>query len=77
MDDIWGGYLLQNKFTNSLIYNRASVYQERNPQDLIKNLQDEMIGYKNTLNLIKDFRQLEKIFPEKTKKFLEHYQSLF
>ena len=77
MDDIWGGYLLQNKFPNSLIYNRASVYRERNPQDLIKNLQDEIIGYKNTLNLIKDFGQLEKIVPEKTKKFLDLYHSLF
>lgn len=77
MDDIWGGYLLQNKFPNSLIFNRASVYQERNPQDLIKNLQDEIIGYKETLKLIKDFERLDEILPEKTKKFLDHYHTLF
>lgn len=49
MDDIWPSYDVQRKLNKySLVYNKASVYQERNPQDLIKNLEDEMIGYRNT-----------------------------
>jgi hypothetical protein len=37
---------------DKLIYNRASVYQDRNVQDLIVNLEKEIIGYRNTLNFI-------------------------
>ena len=53
MDDIWGSYILQKKFKNSVIYNKASVYQKRNEQDLVVNLENELIGYKNTLNFIR------------------------
>jgi len=52
MDDIWGSYIIQNKFPNSVIYNSASVYQERNEQDLVLNLEKEIIGYRNTLNYL-------------------------
>lgn len=52
MDDIWGGYIAQKKFPNSLVYNKASVYQDRNEQDLITNLENEIIGYRNTLNFL-------------------------
>lgn len=77
MDDIWGGYLLQKEFPKSLVFNRASVYQERNPQDLIRNLEDEIIGYRHTYNLIQNFDNQETIFPEKTKEFLKIYKSQF
>ena len=59
MDDIWGAYLIQNKFPNSVIYNKASVYQDRNEQDLIVNLEREMIGYRNTLSFIRGSYKLE------------------
>ena len=77
MDDIWGGYLVQNKFPKSLVFNKATVYQERNPQDLIKNLKDEIIGYKETLKLIKNFENFEDILPDATKRFLDIYQEQF
>lgn len=48
MDDIWGGYILQHFFPGSIIYNQATVYQDRNTQDLITNLENEVIGYRNT-----------------------------
>lgn len=52
MDDIWGGYILQSYFPNSVIYDVATVYQDRNVQDLVTNLENEIIGYRNTISFI-------------------------
>jgi hypothetical protein len=52
MDDIWGAYILQQKTNCNVVFNRASVYQERNVQDLIINLEKEIIGYRNTMSVI-------------------------
>jgi len=73
MDDIWGGYLLEKKFGSCVVYNKATVYQERNPQDLIKNLENEIIGYKNTLNLLKNIYKLD----EKILEIYDTYKSYF
>lgn len=51
MDDIWASYVLQKYYPDSVIYGKASVYQERNDHNLAKDLEMEMIGYKNTLKL--------------------------
>lgn len=77
MDDIWGAYILQHYFPNSVIYNRASVYQDRNVQDLVTNLENEIIGYRNTLNFINDISNFKLYLPEKTRQFFEIYQSYF
>jgi hypothetical protein len=53
MDDIWASYITQAVFPNSLVYAPASVVQERNPHDLSKDLEAEMIGYRHTLDLVK------------------------
>lgn len=55
MDDIWGGYFLQFLFPGSVIYNRASVYQERHEQDVVTNLEREVCGYRNTLKLLHEW----------------------
>lgn len=60
MDDIWISYIINKIFPNSIIYNKASVYQERNKQDLITNLENEIIGYRNTLSFIEDKYQMPK-----------------
>jgi hypothetical protein len=74
MDDIWGGYYTQKMIgADRLIYNRASVYQDRNVQDLITNLEKEIIGYRYTLNEIKGIYVGENHIPEQTQKFLEIY----
>lgn len=52
MDDIWASYFVQTLFPDSLIYNRASVYQDRNEQDLITNLENEIMGYRQTLERV-------------------------
>ena len=78
MDDIWGGYILQIKFPNSLVYNKASVYQDRNVQDLIKNLEDECIGYRHTLEFVEMNANLELPFiPEIVRKFYKIYRNEF
>jgi hypothetical protein len=77
MDDIWGAYIMQYYFKNSVIFTKPSVYQERNPQDLVKNLENEIIGYRNTLNLINDIKNYENYLPIETINYLKIYKSYF
>ena len=56
MDDIWASYYVISKGFK-VIYNKASVYQERNKHDLTKDMSNEIIGYKYNLNLIKDMKK--------------------
>ena len=77
MDDIWGSYIMQHHFPNSVVYNKASVYQDRNVQDLITNLEKEIIGYRNTHMILKDLENYMDYLPEETKKFFEIYRSCF
>jgi hypothetical protein len=77
MDDIWGGYILQHHFPGSVVYNRASVYQDRNVQDLVTNLENEIVGYRNTLSLLNDLENYRNYLPEKSINFLREYEKLF
>lgn len=77
MDDIWGAYIMQYYFPNSVIYNKASVYQDRNVQDLITNLEKEIIGYRNTFNLLNDLENYINFLPEETINFFNTYQKQF
>ncbi len=79
MDDIWGGYALQQEYNPNnepyVVYNKATVYQERNEHDLTVDMEKEMIGYKNNLKLLKD--GYESVLPDDAKKAFEIYKSLF
>ena len=78
MDDIWGGYYTQKMIgADRLIYNRASVYQDRNVQDLITNLEKEIIGYRYTLDEVKGQYVSTNHRPEETQKFLDIYFNHF
>lgn len=89
MDDIWSSYLVQMLFKDNVVYAPATVYQDRNVQDLITNLEKEVIGYRNTLKFIEadcDFASLllnmpsnDRIdfFPEESKIFLRAYRKCF
>jgi hypothetical protein len=78
MDDIWGGYYAQKMIgADKLIYNRASVYQDRNVQDLITNLEKEIIGYRHTLDFTKFPNITSDYIPAKTKEFLDIYFNSF
>jgi len=77
MDDIWGSYIVQHYFPQSVVYNKASVYQARNPQDLITNLENEVIGYRNTLNLITDLKNYYNYLPKAAQDFWDAYKKQF
>jgi hypothetical protein len=77
MDDIWASYILQHYFPQSVIYSNASVYQARNEQDLVTNLENEVLGYRKTLDLVSDLENYQTFLPEATKEFWEVYQNHF
>jgi hypothetical protein len=77
MDDIWGAYIVQHYFPGSVIYNKATVYQDRNVQDLVTNLENEIIGYRGTLNLINDLENYYNHLPEASQKFWDVYRKQF
>lgn len=77
MDDIWGSYILQHYFPNSVIYNQATVYQDRNVQDLVTNLENEIIGYRNTNNFLQNLSNFKNYLPKETLIFWETYIKSF
>lgn len=74
LDDIWGAYLLQKEMdcTNRILFANASVYQARNPHDLMKDAEKEVIGL-HTLDFIRGKYEL----PDATKRFLDVYKECF
>jgi len=77
MDDIWGSYVLQHKYPRCVVYNQASVYQRRNPQDLITNLEKEIIGYRYTNNIATDPTAFERYAPPRTIEYWDIYRKSF
>lgn len=78
MDDIWASYYLRKKFPTNIVYSKASVYQERNPQDLVKNLENECIGYRYTKDFVNNNCEIERDFiSEQTRVFLDVYRKSF
>lgn len=77
MDDIWGAYVMQHYHPKSVIFTSASVYQARNPQDLVRNLENEVIGYRNTLTLLENLSNYTTVLPEQTVKYFEIYRQYF
>jgi hypothetical protein len=51
MDDIWAAYYVESLGFKP-VYAPASVVQIRNEHNLVKDLENEMIGYKNTIKLL-------------------------
>lgn len=56
MDDIWGGYFLES-LGFKVVYNKATVFQDRNIQNLTKNMIDESLGYQYTLKLLESLKK--------------------
>lgn len=44
LDDLWGMGYLQNKLGIRPVFTDASIFQERNEQDLVLNLENEILG---------------------------------
>tara|TARA_R110001592_G_scaffold120545_3_gene324956 strand:- start:35000 stop:35956 length:957 start_codon:yes stop_codon:yes gene_type:complete len=79
MDDIWGAYILQKVFPDdAIIFDKATVYQDRNLQDLVTNLENEVIGYRHTLDFINaELEDFERFLPSETIKFWNLYKKQF
>jgi hypothetical protein len=73
MSDIWGAYMLQKRMNCSVVFSPASVYQDRNLQDTVTNMEHELIGYRHTEKFINDAMPL----PAETKRAYEVYCSYF
>lgn len=78
MEDIWSSYVAQFYFPNSVIYDVATVFQDRNAQDLVTNLEAEIIGYRNNLPFLESGKDNFTAFlPENTKRFWDVYRRQF
>src|ERR1035437_8107263 len=85
MDDIFGSYILQTKNPDiNVVYNKASVYQSRNAQNLVTNLRDEYIGYEHCLDFVErmvknsgDIKDNGGILPKESVEFYKIYQKAF
>lgn len=53
MDDIWASYYVQSLGFKA-VFNKASVYQERNAHNLTHDMRQEYLGYEHNLNLLVD-----------------------
>jgi hypothetical protein len=53
MDDIWAAYYVQAK-GYQVAFGKASVYQQRNVHDLVRDMREEYLGYEHNLNLVRD-----------------------
>jgi hypothetical protein len=53
MDDIWAAYYVQARGFRA-VWNKASVYQQRNVHDLVRDMRQEYVGYENNLKLVED-----------------------
>jgi len=76
MDDIWASYYLES-FGFVVIYNKATVFQDRNIQNLTKNMTMEYIGYENTLTLLETLKEnpnnIHNFIPEKSSNLMKTY----
>jgi hypothetical protein len=56
MDDIWASYYVQAKGFK-VVYNAASVYQQRNVHDLTRDMKQEYLGYENNLKIVTELKE--------------------
>lgn len=79
-DDILPSFYIQS-LGFKVGYFKPTVTQERNPQNLMKNLKDEYDLYQNALPLIKDITKDPELFwnylPERTAQAYKEYQKFF
>lgn len=52
MDDIWAAYYVQSR-GYQVVFNKASVYQDRNVHDLTRDMKNEYLGYEHNLEIVR------------------------
>lgn len=77
MDDIWGGYILQRYFPKSLVFDKSTVRQDRNDQNILTNLKDEVYGYELTIKFLSELDSGNIILPEETVRYIKEYRRCF
>ena len=79
MDDIWASYYVEAKGFK-VLYNKPSVYQQRNVHDLTTDMKKEYIGYEHNLNLIRELKKnpnnIQKFLPKKSWDAFKLYQKI-
>jgi hypothetical protein len=53
MDDIWAAYYVE-ALGAQVVYNKATVYQQRNIHDLVVDMKKEYPGYENNLQIVNE-----------------------
>lgn len=76
MDDIWAAYVTQFEFPQSVIFSKASVWQERNPHDLTKDLEAEVIGYRHNKDFVQHPNDWQQFLPESAINAYEIYKKV-
>ncbi|MDZ4815073.1 MAG: hypothetical protein SGI71_02260 [Verrucomicrobiota bacterium] len=80
LDDIWAAYYIEAKGAK-VVYHEASVYQQRNVHDLLRDMKQEYIGYENNLKLVQDLKvnpeSIMNFLPERSIKAFELYRKHF
>lgn len=77
MDDIWGGYIAQHLLNTRPLFMSATVYQERNKQSILKNLENELLGYTTTSELLNNMESYLDYLPEETVLALSEYRRAY
>jgi hypothetical protein len=76
MDDIWGAYIYQQMTDDSgIVFTNATVRQDRNEHNLVKDLENEVIGYRDTIRFSNE--SYEDILPTKSLEAFRVYQNEF
>ena len=66
---------MRELYGSFIVYNKATVYHNRNEHDLIVDMEDEMIGYRKTLDfLLNNYRN---VMPQKALDSYNLYKSIF
>jgi len=78
--DIWIAYHLWSRGFR-VVYCEPSVYQKRNPHDLTQDMEDEFLGYKRNIDIVRAIADKSydprKFWPEATCRAYEAYQAVF
>ena len=62
MDDIWAAYYVQAKIA-SVVYGKASVFQDRNVHDLTRDMRQEYLGYEHNMSIVQELPKESGITP--------------
>ena len=80
MDDIWAAFYVQS-IGKKVIFSETTVKQKRNPHNLYNDFKNELIGYNNNLNLIKQLYKssliIKNFLPKKSYEAFKQYQKNF